>query len=377
MRTLIAAWRSGVVCLALAACAPGDREEAPPWLYGEVALTIGADTVGSSTTFGAVSGLAFAPGGRILVSDRQDHLVRVFSSQGALVYTLGRPGRGPGDLGGPCCLAVRGDTLWVKESENRRYSAFLLGDTVATFLRTISGGANSVWSSDRVDFDSAHRLIDLQSAFDRTSGSFRTLRQFRDAAGAVVREDTMPAPPKDSLDLLTFSRAGGVTTYYPEFGARALHAYGAGGQSAHAVSTRYAVEWRDAGNRRVALLERAIGPGPPLAPDERARSDSFLVQTAREAGRAPASFGVETPTHRPPVEELGFDLAGRLWIQHTVPQKTRKVADVYATGRWVARASWPADVYLPGYSIRDSMGLGVAVGDDGEERVVVVRWRTR
>lgn len=234
-----------------------------------------------------------------------------------------------------------------------------------------------MWSSDRVDFDSAHRLIDLQTGFEPASRLFRILRQFRDSTGAVVWQDTMPSPPPDSLDLLSFSRAGGITTYYPEFGARELHAYGAGGHSAHAVSARYAVEWRDPRGGRVALLERPITMGPPLSLEERARSDSFLVQTAREAGRTPASFGVKTPTHRPPVEELGFDLEGRLWIQHAVGRGERRLADVYAAGRWVARVSWPAGVYLTSYAIRDRMGVGVAVGADGEERVVVLRWSAR
>lgn len=362
--------------LALAACTSSAPVAEPPLWHGEVTLTIGADSGGATTMFGGISGLAFAPAGRILVSDPRDHLVRVFSGQGAVVYSLGRPGRGPGDLGGPCCLAVRGDTLWVRERDNHRYSAFLLGDTAATFVRTMDVGTNGVWNDDRVDFDSAHRLIDLQSAFDPRSGAFRIVRQFREVPGAVVREDTMPSPPPDSLDLLSFSRAGGITTYYPEFGARELHAYGAGGQSAHAVSSRYAVEWRDTSGRRVALLEQPITRGPPLTPDERARSDSFLVQTAREAGRAPATFGVETPTHRPPVEALGFDLEGRLWVQHAVARQARRVADVYSAGRWIARATWPAGVHLTGHAIRDSTGLGVAVGEDGTERVVLLRWRT-
>lgn len=362
------------LALAIQACGSPAAREVPPSWQGEVTLTIGDPT---ANTFGSISGLAFAPSGRILVADRLDQRVRVFSPAGVLLYGVGRPGRGPGDLGGPCCLTVKGDTLWIKESQNHRYSAFFLGDTAARFIRMIPGGTNGVWSGDRVDFDSANRLIDLQTAFDAGSGAFRTLRQFRDAAGALVGEDTVPSPPTDSLDLISFGRAGGLTTYYPRFGARALRAFGSGGQSALAVSSRYAVEWRDVRGQRVALLERPITMGSALLAEERRESDSVLVQTAREAGSAARTLTFKTPTHRPPLEELGFDLTGRLWIQHAVAKSVAHHADVYDAGRWVAQASWPAAVYLTGCAIHDSAGLAVGIAEDGEEKVVVLRFRRR
>lgn len=347
----------------------------PAEWQGEIVRTLvrsAADT--NPAQFGSVTGLALASD-RIVVADRQEHRVQVFSDAGVPLYSLGRSGRGPGDLGGPCCLAVRGDTLWIKEEDNHRYTAFLLGDTAATYLYSISGGTNGVGSRDRVDFDSAGRLIDLQTGFDAKSGRFSQLRVFLSRNGVALGQDTVPSPPADSVDVIRVARGLGMTTYYPRFGARALHAFGASGQSAHAVSSRYAVEVRARGGRQLALLVQPIASGPALSPEERAESDTFLMERARETGRSLRTLGVTTPSHRPPLEELGFDLAGRLWVRHATIRTVPRVADVYEGGQWIARVRWPAGTFLPGYAVQDSTGVGIAVSEDGEERVVLMRFR--
>lgn len=231
-------------------------------------------------------------------------------------------------------------------------------------------------STDRVDFDQAHRLIDLQSVAVASSQRMRMVRRFRALDGTVASEDTVPAPPLDSLDVISFPKAGGWTAYFPRFGARALHAFGAGGQSAHAVSSRYAIEWRDASGRRRALIQQPITQGPPLSAAERAESDAFLTDVARETGRATSALGVTTPDARPPVANLGFDLDGRLWVEHEVAANAARVADLYVGAEWVARAEWPAEVYLTGYVAKDSTALGIALDRDGVERVVRLVFRS-
>ncbi len=103
----------------------------PPHLTAAITLNIGgADESRDAYVFGTIDGLAMDASGRIIVADRKDNTIRVFTADGRFVYSLGRKGKGPGDLDGPCCLTIAKDgTLWVKVNANHRYSQYRLGPT--------------------------------------------------------------------------------------------------------------------------------------------------------------------------------------------------------------------------------------------------------
>lgn len=71
-----------------------------------------------------IGGLAVSADGRLAVSQPQDHQVRVFSPEGALLATHGRRGEGPGEFQHPGVPAWRGDTLVVVDNQLHRFTFF-------------------------------------------------------------------------------------------------------------------------------------------------------------------------------------------------------------------------------------------------------------
>ncbi len=64
-----------------------------------------------SSYVAGTSGLAVAPDGSFFVSDHMAKRVHVFRRDGRFLRSIGRPGRGPGEFGGPSDLAFDGDSL--------------------------------------------------------------------------------------------------------------------------------------------------------------------------------------------------------------------------------------------------------------------------
>ena len=289
------------------------RPSEPSRFRGAVDLSIGeANESRDAYIFGVIGGLAMDAQGRIIVADSKDHTIRIFAASGRYLYTIGRKGRGPGDLDGPCCLTIaENGLLWVKENGNHRYSAFRLGATKASFVRSISGATNSVWSGDRVDFDAKGRLVDLESAFNAETKTFRIVHRHIDSTGRVVERDTIPKPPADSLSAVTFATRSGMATYFQPYGATELHAFGGTGDMAHAVSSRYAVAWVAADGRNRSLLQRATVRAVALSAKERQTTDELLNSIARNTGVPRAQLALRIPDRKMPLQSLGFDLEGR------------------------------------------------------------------
>lgn len=63
-------------------------------------------------------------GGRLYISDRTDHAVKVYSRDGAFIKRIGRHGAGPGELNGPGGLDVFNGRLFVSDMSNRRIQVF-------------------------------------------------------------------------------------------------------------------------------------------------------------------------------------------------------------------------------------------------------------
>jgi hypothetical protein len=77
--------------------------------------------IGSNTDpdqgFTNITSIALDRDGNLYVFDRPALSVKVFSSSGRFVRTIGRPGQGPGEFEGPAMIGVKGDTLWVSTND--------------------------------------------------------------------------------------------------------------------------------------------------------------------------------------------------------------------------------------------------------------------
>lgn len=109
------------ITLLLAACsnpdASTDADERPAPRVAEVDLEIGVVEGEAPNMFGRISGLAVDDRSRLYVADGQHHEIRVFDDEGAFPFAIGEPGKGPGELQMPCCVAFDAEgRLWVQRS---------------------------------------------------------------------------------------------------------------------------------------------------------------------------------------------------------------------------------------------------------------------
>ena len=352
----------------------------PPVHRAVIDLTIGSmDENRDDYVFEDIRGLVFDRQGRIFVAEYKANEVRVFSEKGTLLFKVGRKGGGPGDLDGPCCIALAADgDLWVKEFTNHRYSIFGIAQSQGTFRWSlVLPHAVSYGGNDRITWDPAGDVADLDGLPFKDGHSTGVLRTMLDSTGRAARSDTFPEAPRDStksaVHFQNFPGGGRGSTWVNQpFGPDRLRAFGPAGVSAQAMSSRYVVEVKDATGKRVALLRRDV-TGPMLSAAERA-SAAKTIRAIESRWNESMPFGV--PERKPPLAALGFDLDGRLWVELSVPDGEVHVADLYDRDfRRIATMEWPGNVRLTSSAVRGMTGLGVARDSMGTLSVVRLQFR--
>jgi hypothetical protein len=366
-----------------AACGDADRAGAKgesTTLHGTVDLSIGEVDGADEYTFARIGGITVDSGGRIFAVDNGAHTVRVFGPDGRFRFSIGRRGQGPGELNEPCCVALRGDTLWVRDNGNNRYVLYTVGDTAAVYGASVRMAHTDVNRWAPVTFDSAGNVIDIGSMPDTASRAPIETRFHIDRAGQVVARRPIPRAPIDSVPIYTVSRKvpdGFVTRYvYAPYPPLAMRAHAPNGEQARAVSSRYSIAWLAADGTPLRTITGAATP-PSLSASETARAESSIVNDMRGVGKTRAESPFSVPTHKQPLRRLYFDLDGRLWVERSVAEGASRTADVYdRDGRLAFSAEWPANVDLASFgAIRAMTGYGVLTDSLDVERVARVRLR--
>ena len=109
---------------------PADREPSLAKMYekGKInlieCLSLDSSDLPSDIVLRYINDFTVSQNGHIFISDSQQHHLIVFDRSGKFIKAVGRPGKGPGDLGNPVCLASYGNHVLVHESSNRRTSVF-------------------------------------------------------------------------------------------------------------------------------------------------------------------------------------------------------------------------------------------------------------
>ncbi len=360
----------------VAACA-GERPVADNAAVSQYELvevaTIGGAVDEGPDAFGRVAGIAFVTGGRVAVLDNAYHEVRLFDDSGRFLSRAGREGSGPGEMRGAFGLGVAPDgVLWVRDNSNGRYVRFAVdGDSLRSVAEfNLGEGAQGPGISP--SFDASGRLIHLGLAADSaTGGATLTRFTYRVDEPVPVGRVTISEPPPDSIGQFPVLVGEGVTRFfYQPFAPTFLHAHADGGHWARSVSSTATVERYDAAG---TLLHRVtVAPDRvSLSPGEQARADSSLARDRRAAGR---DLPFTVPATKPLLRAIHFDAAGRLWIEHSVPEGAARIADIFdSTGAPHGRVSWLAAIDLRLGTLGDTLVAGVARDELDIQRVVLLR----
>jgi hypothetical protein len=345
----------------------------------------GPDETRDDYTFSAISGLSLDKAGRILATDLTDNVVRVYDANGKFAFQFGRAGDGPGEFRAAMSGVWSPDGLfWVNDEGNRRWVAFDVENARALPKATVR--YESRFPNGRfhpTGFDASGNLLS-PAAFRPAPGQERPTRVTLDRTGKLLRADTIPYPPADSLGDFTVTASSGsgsekVTRtlyYYQPYGPTFEIAYSPTGEYARAVTGRYDVEWRDAGGRVLRRLRRDV-VGPPLSARERGvgqgRIDDFVKRANISASQIPRGL----PDRKAPIYGLTFDQEGRLWVTRRMPDGTPLESDLYdRAGKWIAIVRWPKDVAATTLiAARGDQVLGVA--RDSLDTQWVVRLRMK
>ena len=325
---------AGAMCLALASCdarsAPTDAphvDDLPRLGYVEE-VRIG-DRDDPDAGFSRIGDIEVGADGTVYVLETQAREVRVFDPDGLRVGTVGGPGQGPGEFGGPRSIGLLGDTLWVLEWQ--RLSWFgpdgrLVQETPGLSLPVetdVPGMIIEVGLGEPRDdglVGSSYRRIMSGGAADRPY--HHPVMRF-DRGGRVVdtiRWDTVIPPPTIHV--------GGRALHPPAL--RPLNPL-----VEDIGDERVELRWRASEEepdgtldvlRRTTMGDTLVRTGVryPKVPVPESVRDS-LLEIPEGIGRmygvsdaeltAAMRSGVDLPAYRPPVRSIEVDRDGGLWIE--------------------------------------------------------------
>lgn len=109
----------------------GAPEALPHWeLSPAPSLTIGVVAGPDALQFTSIVGAARLPSMQYVILDRTEPSVRWFGADGQHLGSAGREGEGPGEFTGPRRLAISGDTVFVYDQRQRRWTTFVGPDSL-------------------------------------------------------------------------------------------------------------------------------------------------------------------------------------------------------------------------------------------------------
>ncbi|MEQ8329419.1 MAG: hypothetical protein RH859_03055 [Longimicrobiales bacterium] len=310
-RALLAALPPTVVALAVAmAFAPSLSARQVPRLVHRA--DIGCAMCGGPDEFGTVLALAVGDG-RIVVADRDDPHLRLFSLDGRALGTAGRDGQGPGEVQAPFQVTVHRDGMAVVDIRANRV---LFTDLAGQERRTVrlpafpltaafapGGEALTVALAD-------FRAMDADFAEWNGADGFETLREGVEELGL--------RPPGEMPLLFSMARAPG------------------GGFAVGIGEEDYRLMLFDPSGALVRTVTRDIPrrtktPAEIEAERERRRAARARMGAAGSPEGVPDERPVD-PLHRHfGVEALRYDPTGRLWVR-TNRGESDTVFDLFAAG---------------------------------------------
>lgn len=339
--------------------AGGWAPEEAPRLVEE--LRIGTVDGDENYQFGMIAALEVDAEGNIYVLDFQAREVKVFDPNGLYLRRMGRRGSGPGELGTPAALILRGDTAGVLDMTNRRLQWFG------------SDGADAGTIPFELGSLSLHSIAETGEMF----------AQFRDMSGASVET---ALTPRDAV--LRYDRSGAVVdtiltlppneTVRIEDGTRIIPIVGGGspvwglahGQilSARSSDMRFEVRSHDGVLTRIVTLD--LIPAP-MSEERQERLRTTMENLRRTLSNLPGfTVGeVEVRPFHPVIQTFLAGPQGTVWTARMAAEGAQGVEwSVFdSDGRY--RGALEIDGFSPMRSVDDRV-YGVTTDDLGVNYVV-------
>lgn len=301
-------------------------------------LRLGSVAGPESEMFTLIQDLLVDPAGHIYVLEAAAQEIRVFRADGKYSHTIGRRGAGPGEFTMAMSMtwSPGGDTLWVVDPGNQRYSAFAPDGTLLTSVpRQVQQ------YTGRVAFMPNGQLLDWGIGFpDERPGVA--------AGNTVLYQPVLLARnlgSGDSLPPLEYSQlmlADGRAPQ-PFFGPRLAFTSDRSGRVWFVDTSNYAIYSRSIEGDTTLVFTRPA-KHRPIGDEER---EYVRERMARRPEMARLYLDA-LPTHRPVVVSILTDNAGHLFVvpdTHDAPAGS--AVDVFRdTGEFLGRLPLPEGVLV-------------------------------
>jgi hypothetical protein len=319
--------------------------EAEAWRVSETPIRqIGAAVgAGEEELFG-VEDVDQLSDGRLVVTNRGTHELRVYSPGGEFRGVVGREGRGPGEFMSPSRTWVGpGDSLFVRAFQ--RLSVF---DENGTFARSVTLAG---WSPHDRFRDGTFLFVVIPPGIDRFEpGEFHPTNALVKAEADGSTPDTLARLPGSKLYRLETS-SGGVASFHAPFGTtRVAAAYG--DSVVTAGGTTFEVWLLDESGTIVRIMRRRAEPARVSERDvallEEGMLDAAPPRTHPDRRRLFSEWTY--PEFKPALDELVVDSEGNIWVRiFSVDRSHAAEWSVFDhSGRWLGQVETP-----PGFEVKE------------------------
>ena len=361
----------------LAACEGGDgdgkatrQEDAPSAVWRFTGDAVAEMDQGAEPFVQVTS--AVRAGNVIAVGDAGAKRIGIFSVDGRLLRTAGRPGQGPGEFQYVGWVGAAGDSILAWDPLLSRLSVF---SPEGRLLREAPASIAGFFPSIHGRFADGSLLVSIPPATGRApvprGQSWRDTAvyvrmaatgQVLDTVGRFPGFEQYESPSPDARTFRTMAVPFGRWTSAAVAGERFFVATG----------DEYRVDGFAADGARGPVVRRAAEPLPVT----RGEREAYMRQVAEAGGARGAETVRELsaapiPATMPPVSGVQADSEGRLWVeeaQTTADQARGSRWSVFdANGTWIARAEGPPRFSV--FQIGEDWVLGRFVDDDGVSHV--------
>ena len=349
-------------------------------------LAVGSDTLSDEYRFGRIGDLDVAPNGNIAVIDQLSSVVRVFDARGRFVRSVGRPGKGPGELSinSNGIYVLPGDSVLVLDPGERRMTVFASDGTVGrvTPLPPTPTGQGWLRLPDG-------RFLMRGLTIGRAEGRFTFWDALLSVQADGAATDTLFVFDHAKTDLGGPGRIRIQLIVINPTWARLED-----GRIVWTALDRSFVQVHDSTGRLMSRISHAAWVPKPVTPADKAAMVE-LLRTKLKALGGDASFAdspqVEAPAEFPAISTVRAGPRGTIWVQLMGPAETidpmainaRDRADFFGGSTWHVLDSsgrFRGAVELPSrfriFRVTDDALYGTARDDDGVERIVKLRLST-